>query len=214
MATVLKLVMGKPSECATNTCCEESPVYTIDIYDLPNADLSKYRGLIITMGCDQVFLKKHRDRITKWVKAGGTVLTSGHPMMPFIEGLPTTRKMQFHGMEDVWLSPVEAHPIWDGIDRTDVIFNTGVPGKHSLDELAKIGVAGFYARNYLSELPAGVRVITGIGPSNLPVDVSYRLGEGEVIVHAGNDLFGFDRPGTSTEGWNNTIIRYLEGSAR
>lgn len=214
MATVLKLVMGKPAENAKDSCCTDSPVHTIDIYDLPNVDLSKYRGLICTMGCDQVFLYKHRDRITQWVRAGGTLLASGHPMLPFVDGLPATRKMQFHGLEDVWLTAREPHPVWEGIDRTDVLFNTGVPGTRTFDELKKIGVAGFYARNYLVQLPAGATVITGLGPTGLPVDISYRLGKGEVIVHAGNDLLSFDRPGTSTEGWKATIISYLEGNIR
>lgn len=214
MAKVLKLIMGKPSENTKKSDCTDSRVHTIDIYDLPNVDLSRYSGLICTMGCDQVFLNKHRDRITGWVRDGGTLLTSGHPMLPFVNGLPSTRKMQFHGLEDVWLTACKPHPIWNGIERTDVLFNTGVPGRHTLDELKKIGVAGFYARNYLAELPAGAIVITGLGPTCLPVDVSYRLGAGEVIVHAGNDLLGFDRPGTSTEGWNETIINYLEGSIR
>ena len=214
MAKVLKLVMGKPGDCGGEECCADTSVYTADIYSLPDIDVADYRGLICTMGCDQVFLAAHRERITAWVRAGGKLLTSGHPMIQFVEGLPQTRKMEFHGLDDVWLSSCEPHPIWGGIDRKDVLFNTGVPGKHTFEELKEIGVAGFYARNYLAALPENSVVITGIGSGKLPVDISYRLGEGEVIVHAGNDLMSFERSGTSTASWNAKIVSYLGGNER
>ncbi|MDO4887327.1 MAG: hypothetical protein Q3979_01270 [Actinomycetaceae bacterium] len=205
MPTVLKLVMRSPSEP------DDGKVTTIDIYDLPGRDLADYRGLIVTMGCDQVFLHERRDELSAWVRSGGRMLVSGHPLRPFVDGMPTIRKMEFHGAGDVWLSPLGEHPIWAGVDRRDVLFNTGVPGQHSFEELTRIGVAGFYARNYLADLPEGAIEITGIGPGKLPVDVAYPLGSGEVIVHAGNDLLGFDRPGTTAERLSQTAVSYLAG---
>ena len=73
-------------------------------------------------------------------------------------------------------------------------------------------MGGFYARNYLAALPEGARVITGIGPGRLPVDVSYALGAGEVIVHAGNDLTSFVNQDDSTAGFDQRIYQYLGGA--
>lgn len=185
-------------------------VDTKDLYDLPHLDLSPYRALIVTGGCDQVFLEKHRDTLTAFAEKGGVILLNGHPVTRYVKDLPQMRKMQFKGVNDVFLWPLDHHPIWNGIDRKDVLFNTGVPGVHTFEELTKIGVAGFYAHAYLVDIPQGATLITGIGEHRMPVDLSYRLGKGEVIVHCGNDLTSFDRPGTSAARFSDAIIEYLE----
>ncbi|MDK8783007.1 hypothetical protein ACRQD2_07665 [Actinotignum sp. GS-2025e] len=187
-----------------------TPPDLIDTYELPGTQLADYRGIVVSMGADQLFLETQRERLSAWVRAGGKLLANGLPMRRWVDGLPSHRKMEFHGLDDVWLSAVEPHPIWEGVERRDMLLRTGVPGQHSFEELREIGVAGFYARSFLAELPEGTRVITGIGPGKLPVDISYRLGEGEVIVHNGNDLSGFAFPGTSAAGLRRAITEYLE----
>lgn len=189
MIRILTLTMG--GEACETAGPDGITVDEADIYSFYDIDLGGYSGMIISGGCDQIFLERRRDAISNWVRAGGRLLTSGHPLRQFVDGLPSIRKMEFHGLRDVWLSAVDEHPIWNGIDRRDVLLRTGVPGDHTFEELTSIGVAGFYARNYLANLPDGATVITGIGPNTLPVDVSYPLGKGEVIVHAGNDLSSF-----------------------
>lgn len=190
MTRILKLTMGgETREIADPTGIT---VDEIDLYSFDDTDLGAYSGMIISGGCDQIFLERRRTAFSDWVRAGGRLLINGHPLRQFVDGLPSIRKMEFHGLRDVWLSAVDEHPVWDGIDRRDVLLRTGVPGDHTFEELTSIGVAGFYARNYLANLPEGASVITGIGPNKLPVDVAYSLGEGEVIVHAGNDLMSFD----------------------
>lgn len=204
MKHILK-VMNAPDSDQENPRCD-----LVDIYDLPSVDLSKYKGIIVAMGCDQVALKRQRENLSRWVRDGGKLLANGLPMCQYLDGLPTHRKLEFHGLNDVWLWAVEPHPIWEGIDRQDILLRTGVPGHHSFEELTKIGVAGFYARSFLADLPPDATVITGIGAGKLPVDVSYRIGTGEVIVHNGNDLTGFAFEGTSAENLDTTIYDYLE----
>lgn len=184
-----------------------------DVYDLPELDLSPYAGMSISGACDQRFLQQHRELLGAWVRDGGRLLFSGHPMLQFIEALPKHRKLEFHSTRDLWLSAVDSHPIWEQVDRKDLLFNTGVPGEHSFEELTQIGVAGFYAHAYLVDLPQGASVITGIGQGQLPVDLAYRLGAGEVIVHLGNDLLSYNRPGTSAAGIGTRCTAYLAGTA-
>lgn len=183
-----------------------------DVYDLPAIDLDQFAGMSISGACDQRFLVKHADRLTAWVRSGGRMVINGHPLERFVEGLPKHRKLDFHTTRDLMLAERGSHPIWDGVDRRDVLFNTGVPGPHTFEELEEVGVAGFYAHSYLVDLPEGATVITGIGQGFLPVDVSYPLGEGEVILHLGNEIMSFSKPGTTAADLGERMLSHLEGA--
>ncbi|MDO5671298.1 MAG: hypothetical protein Q4G30_00365 [Actinomycetaceae bacterium] len=207
MATILRLVMRTPAPRDP-----ESRVDEADLYDLPQINLSSYRGVILALGSDQRFLKTHQNQVEGWIRAGGRLLVNGHPVLPFLDPMPRWRKLHFHGVDDIWLSALDDHPIWAGVERRDLLLRTGVPGQHSFEDLLRIGVGGFYARNYLVGIPEGGTVVTGIGPGKLAVDVSYPLGAGEVIVHAGNDLESFDYADTSAAGMRERIYKHLEQS--
>lgn len=183
-----------------------------DVYDLDRIDLDAYSGIILSAGCDQRFLRRHRERVSDWVRSGGRLLANGHPLEPFLDDLPKHRRIEFHTVRDLWLTAMEPHPIWEGVDRKDLLLRTGVPGEHSFETLKEIGVAGFYSRSFLVDLPAGARVITGIGPGRLPVDASYPLGDGEVILHLGNDLITFARPGTTAAHLGEQALAHLENA--
>lgn len=191
MIPVLTLTMNGTAAHPVPPSPAENSSSSIDLYSFTEEILDACRGLVINAGCDQIFLERHRDILSSWVRSGGRLLVNGHPLRRFVDLLPSIRKLEFHGLRDVWLSTVDDHPIWNNVDRRDLLLRTGVPGTHTFEELTRIGVAGFYARNYLADIPEGSRIITGIGPGKLPVDLTYPLGDGEVIVHAGNDLHGF-----------------------
>jgi len=59
--------------------------------------------------------------------------------------------------------------------------------------------------------PEGATVINGIGPYRLPVDISYPLGDGALLAHAGNDLAGFADPQRSTRHLAERLLDWLEG---
>ena len=182
------------------------------VYDLHTINLDEYLAIVISMGCDQRFLERHSDKLNQWVKAGGKILVNGQPVRPFLEGMPQWRKLHFHGVDDIWLTAMDEHPIWEGVERKNLLLRTGVPGKHTFEELLEIGVGGFYARAYMVGLPDNASVITGIGIGKLPVDVSYRLGEGEVIMHSGNDLDGFDTSCGEHIDMGERVATYLGGA--
>lgn len=191
---------------------ESSPFDVRDVYDLDDVDLTHVPGIAVAGGCDQRFLAARQARLSAWVRAGGRLLVNGHPLETMVDGSPRHRKLDFHSTRDLWLTAIEPHPIWAGVDRRDVLLRTGVPGEHSFDELQSIGVAGFYAHAYLVDLPADARIITGIGQGRLPVDVSYRLGEGEVVFHLGNDLTTFTARDKTSAVLTERVIAYLDGS--
>lgn len=206
MAHVLQLV-PRPSTPES----DPDRVDIRDVYDFDDLDLRDYAGVSVSGACDQRHLAAREATITAWVKAGGRLLVNGHPLTRFVEGLPKHRKLDFHTPRDLWLTELGSHPIWDGIDRRDVLYNTGVPGQHTFEELERIGVAGFYAHAYLVDLPADATVITGIGQGRLPVDLSYPLGDGEVIVHLGND-FVVSGMGAAVARFSDRTIAYLEAA--
>ncbi|HZK32562.1 MAG TPA: hypothetical protein VFC72_06600 [Corynebacterium sp.] len=186
-------------------------VRTVDVYDLAALRLADYSGLLVDSSCDQRFLAERGASLAEWVRSGGRIVANGHPVKRWLAGMPAHRTLEFHTPADLWLHPLAEHQIWTGVDRRDLLFRTGVPGTHSFARLQEIGVAGFYAHAYLAELPEQATVITGIGPGRLPVDVAWPLGEGEVVLHIGNDLSGFATPGTTTEHLAEQVLTYLEG---
>lgn len=207
MPPILQLVQ-RPAAPA-----EDTPRLAVrDVYDLDGIDLDAFAGIAVSGACDQRFLAARADRLSAWVRAGGRILVNGHPLERFLEGMPKYRKLDFHTVRDLWLTEMGSHPIWDGVDRRDVLFNTGVPGSHSFEDLERVGVAGFYAHAYLVDLPEDAVVITGIGQGRLPVDVSYPLGAGEVTMHLGNDIMSFNRSGTSAADIGERTLAYLAGA--
>lgn len=196
----------------TDTSNDSAQVAVRDVYDLDQLDLSAFRGIAVSSASDQRFLAHRADRLSAWVRDGGRLLVQGHPVRRYVDGMPQHRKLDFHSTRDLWLEAMGPHPIWDGVDRRDLLFNTGVPGVHSFETLQEIGVAGFYAHAYLVDLPADAIVITGIGPGRLPVDVAYPLGAGEVVVHLGGDLLSYTRPGTSAVDVGERVHAFLEGA--
>ncbi len=189
----------------------------VDAYDLnDNAARSRIlaaNGLVIGGGTDHLLLSRHRDALTAFVRNGGHVLVNGQVVKPFIEGLTPWRKLEFRGPQDVRPHAVEPHPVWEGIDYRDLHYRTGVPGIHTYARLEEIGVAGFYGRGYHLDLPDGARTVTGIGQYRLPLDYSYRLGAGEVLVHGGNDLESFADENYSTGRLGPNLVAWLEGGS-
>ncbi len=183
-----------------------------DVYDLDGLDLDAFSGIMVSGACDQRFLAARTERLSAWVRAGGRLIANGHPMERFVEGMPKHRKLDFHSTRDLWLTEVQTHPIWSGVDRRDLLLRTGVPGDHSFEELERIGVAGFYAHAYLVDLPEDAVIITGIGQGCLPVDIAYPLGAGEVVMHLGNELVSFAGSGSSTADLEERAMAYLEGA--
>ncbi|MCC9205951.1 hypothetical protein [Arthrobacter sp. zg-Y769] len=214
---IIRLIGGTPMRGAADTTWRGA-FEDVDAYDLDD-DAARARilsadGLVIGGGVDHLLLARHRDALTGFVRAGGRVLVNGQVVRPFIDGLAVWRKLEFRGAQDVRPHPVQPHPVWGGIDYRDLHYRTGVPGTHSYERLEEIGVAGFYGRGYHLDLPGGAAVVTGIGQYRLPLDYSYPLGDGEVLVHGGNDLESFSDDGYSTRVLGPNLVEWLAGGTK
>ncbi|WP_066298118.1 hypothetical protein [Arthrobacter luteolus] len=188
-----------------------------DTYDLN--DPAKRRtilssaALIISGAADHLLLHQHREHLSGYVRDGGRILVNGQVVLPFIDGLARWLKLDYRSPQDLRPHALAAHPVWDGVDHRDLHFRTGVPGTHSHARLQDIGVAGFYGRGYHSPLPDGGEAVTGIGPNSLPLDYTYPLGTGEVLVHGGLDLEGFTDERYSSRRIGPNLVAWLTGSA-
>ncbi|MEU0685549.1 hypothetical protein [Streptomyces uncialis] len=187
------------------------PVPAFDLYDLSADLLDGCRGLILSMNCDQVFLRARGALLTDWVRSGGRVLVDGHVHLSFLPGLGPWRRLDHRGPRDLRIAPVTPHPVWEGVDFDELLYRTGVPGTPTGAELARVGVAGFYGRGHHASLPDDATVINGIGPYRLPLDISYPLGSGAVLAHAGNDLLSFSDRDRTTRRLGPRLLDWLAG---
>ncbi|HSV68183.1 MAG TPA: hypothetical protein VLJ59_20135 [Mycobacteriales bacterium] len=174
------LTMGRPSPYARDFAA----VGEVDLYRLADVDLDEVPGLLIGGGVDQVFLAGQRARLDGWVSAGGRVAVCGQVHRPFLTGLVPFEPLAYRGTDDLRVTRRADHPVWAGVELDDLTFRRGV--------------AGFYGRGWYPAQPPGTLVVHGIGPDRLALDYVYPFGAGEVLVHGGNELWGYhDEPNTS-----------------
>lgn len=149
----------------------------VNLYDLERTDLSGYRGLLIGLHADQRYLAGRRAQIEDYLAKGGTVVFCGHVAYPILPELKPYRPIRDYRVEDLEVSRVGEHPVWEGVDTRDLTWRRGV--------------AGFYGRGF-NPPPEGARVIHGLGPNRHPVDFECRpAAGGRLLVHAGADLWGY-----------------------
>lgn len=189
------------------------PMEAHDVYELEHLDLAGVTGMLITGMCDQVHLARHSELLEGFVRSGGRIVFNGHVVERFLPGLPKWRRMTYRNPSDLVIRRAADHPIFEGVDMSEVLYRTGVPGTHTPEELAKIGVAGFYGRGYSLDLPEGATVVNTIGQLGGPIDYVFPLGDGEVFVHGGLDLGVFAMtPGTTLTAIGPNLISWLGGA--
>ncbi|MEU7019335.1 hypothetical protein ABZ990_01565 [Streptomyces sp. NPDC046203] len=210
MSTVRFVTMGRPMGPPALRRFAEP----LDVYDLSERLLlsGEIKGLALSNNLDQIFLERQAPLLETFVREGGRIQVNGHVVRPFLLGLSPWRALDYHGPSDLRITPVTPHPVFEGIDPLELLYRTGVPGTPTGEELARLGVAGFYGRGYHSRVPEDGTVLNGIGPHALPIDVLYPLGKGLVMAHAGNDLSMFSDPDRSTRTLGPRLHAWLEGT--
>jgi hypothetical protein len=204
--TVLKAVMApRPSGGVDSGGFRE-----VDVYDLPGACTDDVSGVYLAGDVDQEFLASRRAELGARVRAGLRLVVNGHVQLPFLDGLTRWRRADYRGAADLALTRVADHPVWKGVDPAALLYNTR-PGRYSPAERARIGVAGFYGRGYHLDLPEGATVVHTLGRIGAPIDHVYPLGDGEVLVHAGNDLLQFASADRGTGSLRRNLLAWLEG---
>lgn len=152
-------------------------IVAVDIYALAAIDLTGFDALFIGTGADQRVLVEQRARLARFLDAGKTIVFCGHVAYPFLDALVPFVPLENYRLDDLRVRPLVPHPVFDGIDPEHLTFRRGV--------------AGFYGRGHNPPAPAAL-VLNVLGARATPVDwqLDY-AGGGALLVHAGNDLWGF-----------------------
>lgn len=142
-------------------------------WELTVEHLQQARGVLTTIHLDQIRIMTLASAFEAFLDRGGRLLLSAHVKRPFLAGLRLFQWVGGGRRVDFQLEPLANHPVFDGIDRSEL-------------QLTR-GVAGFYGRG-CNPMPEGATALTGVGPNCLPVDwVWQRPSGGVVLSHAGND---------------------------
>ena len=151
----------------------------VDIYDLPNIDLTPYNCLVISGFADQDFLYEHRQIILDFVNARKILIFSGNLVTDWLPGGQLFVPKEIHSYKDYEVSIHTQHPIFEGVLEDDMTYNKGV--------------SGFFARGH-HPIPEGAEVLLTL-PGDTPITYIDRVStKGIIFVHVGSDLFGYMTP--------------------
>ncbi len=151
-------------------------VEAIDIYDLPDVDLSRFLGLFVPGLADQEFLLWERERIRAFLDDGKVLVFSGHLFRPWLPGGSAFVPKAIRSVRDYTVQVARPHPIFEGVEPQDLTFRKGV--------------AGFFARGHHPP-PDGVEVLLTLAGGEPIVYLDRRSTRGTILAHAGNDLLGY-----------------------
>lgn len=151
----------------------------IDAYDLPSCDLSCYKAIAIPGLIDQEFLLKEKDLIRRFLDSGKVLVFCGHLFRPWLPGGSNFVPRTINSYQDYMVSVHQPHPIFEGVKPDDMTFNKGV--------------AGFFSRGH-HPVPAGAEVLLTLPDGEPIVYIDRYSTRGTILVHSGNDLFGYMSP--------------------
>ncbi|SDU01123.1 hypothetical protein [Stappia sp. ES.058] len=147
----------------------------IDHYALAEADLSRYRALLVPAHLDQRYFGTLTHKISGFLDGGGTLVFNGHVAWPMLPEFRPFQVLPQVTLETLEVHRLADHPVFAGVDPRDLTYRRGV--------------AGFYARGH-NPPPDGAVALNGLGPDRVPCDWIYeRPDGGRILMHAGNDLW-------------------------
>ncbi|MDM5334987.1 hypothetical protein QUF56_17465 [Ureibacillus composti] len=147
----------------------------IDMYDLPNTDLSAYVGLIITNYVDEDFMMAHKRLFEDYLNKGGVIFSFAKMSQSYLPNAPIWYRspIAIREREIILREPIAT--MFEGIDPYDLNYRRGVKG--------------FFTRGYFKELPDGAEVIVEdqLGAPIIYVDRAST--NGTLFVGSGTDLY-------------------------
>lgn len=151
-------------------------VEPLDMYELPEADLSRYIALIITGNVDQELFYRERRLIRNFLDSGKVLVFSGHLLHPWLPGAGTFVPKGINSFQDYRIQIVNPHPIFEGVREEELTFRRGV--------------AGFFARGH-NPPPEGAEVLLQLAGGEPIVYIDRVSTRGVILAHSGYDLLGF-----------------------
>lgn len=147
----------------------------IDHYSLHETDLAPFAAILLPAHLDQRYLGAIAPVVTAFLDRGGRLVFNGHVAWPMLPELQPFVPLASRQLADLAIHRLTEHPVFEGVAEDDLTFRRGV--------------AGFYARGH-NPPPDGAVALMGVGPERVPCDwVLQRPAGGEILCHAGNDLW-------------------------
>lgn len=156
----------------------EKHLRRIDMYELPEVDLTGVPGVVVSSQVDQDFLFQYRERIRSFLEAGGVVAFSGHLARRWLPGAGCFEPKSIESHDDYTVVEATPHPVFDGVEMSDLTYQRGV--------------AGFFARGH-NPPPEHATTVLRLRDGEPVVYVDDESTAGTIFVHSGNDLVGFGR---------------------
>ena len=175
------------------------PFECIDMYDLVNTDLSKYKCMIIAGMVDQDFLAEEKHLIEQFLQDGKLLCFFGNLITGWIPGQQPyeVQEIRWHGDYDLTIE--KDHPIFDGVKVEEMT--------------SKMGVKGIFARGS-HPAPPNAEILLTL-PGNKPVTLIDRHStNGTIFMHSGSTFFhttGMNpKKGLSTERIPEQMLAWAE----
>jgi hypothetical protein len=151
----------------------------IDCYALrwvEQEGLEGYAGLVVPAMVDQEHLSTHRAVIQDYLDGGGVVVFGGHLHRNWLPGASMFVPLEVRSHRDYEVVWVAEHPIFDGVEPSDLTYRRGV--------------AGFFARGHHPP-PDGAEVLVRLAGGQ-PVTYLDRCSTaGTILVQSSGDLLGY-----------------------
>mgnify|MGYP003434154273 CR=1 FL=1 len=167
---------------------------TIEQYQLANENLDSYTCMVIHGFVDQEFLATQKEKIRAFLNQKKIVIFSGHLFRDWLPGTSPFIPRVIHSHLDYVVTIAQPHPIFAGVDSDSMTYNKGV--------------SGFFARGH-HPIPDGAEVLLTL-PGGEPITyIDRNSTEGTILVHSGNDLFGYMQNSKSTDRISGQLLQWV-----
>lgn len=174
-------------------------VDVIDLYDLPDADIRCYAGMVVPGLADQEFLTRHREIIRRWLDGGRVLAFSGQIFRLWLPGARPFVPSRIRSFHDYAVRIAASHPVFEGVREDDLTWRRGV--------------AGFFARGWHPP-PTGSKVIVRLATGDPVVYVDRVSCRGTLFVHAGNEILGYAGASDTSGRMARQLLAWMRAEAR
>lgn len=147
----------------------------INMYDLPQVELSGFTGLIITNYVDEQFMVKHKALFEDYLEKGGVIFSFAEMDESYLPNAPIWQRSPIAIKDRIIKIADPTYPLFEGISEHDLNYRDGVKG--------------FFTRGYFKELPKGAEVIVEDNQGAPIMYVDRTSTNGVIINGAGTDLY-------------------------
>lgn len=151
-------------------------VEPLDIYELPDLDLSRFSGLLFPGSVDQEWLYRQHTLVESFLKLGRVVVFSGHLFRLWLPGAHPFVPKEIHSFRNYQVRIAKPHPIFAGVRPEDLTYRKGI--------------AGFFARGHHPP-PPNAEVLLTLADGEPITYLDRSSSKGTILVHSGNDLWGY-----------------------